>query len=107
MTGWTLATQARLGMPDAARAALAALSGEQAGWGEVRNARAVIALAEGDPGAALDALHDVLDRTAPVIGDVTVIEAHLLGALAHRASATGARRTVPSNVHWPSPSRTG
>jgi LuxR family maltose regulon positive regulatory protein len=85
VTGWTLATQARLGMPDAARAALAALSGEQTGCGEVRNARAVIGLAEGDPEAALDALHDVLDRTAPVIGDVTVIEAYLLGALAHHA----------------------
>jgi LuxR family maltose regulon positive regulatory protein len=85
VTGWTLATQARLGMPDAARAALAALPGEQIGWGEVRNARAVIGLAEGDPATALDALHDVFDRTAPVIGDTTVIEAHLLGALAHRA----------------------
>ena len=85
MTGWTLATQARLGMPGAARAALAALPDEQAGSGEVRNARAVIGLAEGDPDAALDALDDVLDRTAPVIGDVTVIEAHLLAALAHRA----------------------
>jgi LuxR family maltose regulon positive regulatory protein len=83
VTGWTLATQGRLGMPDAARAALATLSDEQAGSGEIHNAHAVIALAEGDPEAALDALHDVLDRTAPVIGDITVIEAHLLDALAH------------------------
>lgn len=83
VTGWTLATQARLGMPDAARAALATLPGEQVGSGEIRNARAVIGLAEGDPDAALDALHDVLDRIAPVIGDITVIEAHLLDALAH------------------------
>jgi len=82
--GWTMATQARLGMPDKARAALATLSDEQAGSGEVHNARAVIALAEGDPRAALDALHDVLDRSVPVIGDITVIEARLLDALAHR-----------------------
>jgi LuxR family maltose regulon positive regulatory protein len=84
VTGWILATQARLGMPDVARAALARLPDEQAGSGEVRNARAVIGLADGDPQAALDALHDVLDRTAPVIGDITVIEAHLLAAHAHR-----------------------
>jgi LuxR family maltose regulon positive regulatory protein len=83
VTSWTLATQARLGMPDAARAALATIPDELAGSGEVHNARAVIGLADGDPQAALDALHDVLDRTAPVIGDITVIEAHLLAALAH------------------------
>ena len=85
VTGWTLATQARVGMPDTARAALAALPEEQAGWGETRNARAVIDLAEDDPAAALDALSDVVDRTTPVIGDVTVIEANLLNALAHHA----------------------
>jgi len=84
VTSWKLASQARAGMPDAARAGLATLSDEQAGSGEGHNARAVIALAEGDPGAALDALHDVLDRIAPVIGDITVIEARLLDALAHR-----------------------
>jgi ATP/maltotriose-dependent transcriptional regulator MalT len=53
--------------------------------GEIRNARAVICLAEGSPAAALDALAEVLDGTAPVIGDVTVVEAQLLAALAHRA----------------------
>jgi LuxR family maltose regulon positive regulatory protein len=84
VTGWILATQARLGMLELARAALATVPDEQAGSGEVRNARAVIGLADGDPQAALDALHDVLDRTAPVIGDITVIEAHLLAAHAHR-----------------------
>ena len=85
VTGWMLATQARLGMPGEARAALAALDDEQANSGEIRNARAVICLAEGDPAAALGALADVLDGTAPVIGYVTVVEAHLLAALAHRA----------------------
>jgi len=80
-----LATQARLGQASQARAALAALTDEQANAGEIRNARAVICLAEGDPAAALDALADVLDGTAPVIGNVTVVEAQLLAALAHRA----------------------
>ena len=84
MTGWRLATQARLGLPGEARAGLAALDDERASFGEIRNARAVICLAEGDPAGALGALHDVLDGTAPVLGYVTVIEANLLAGLAHR-----------------------
>jgi LuxR family transcriptional regulator, maltose regulon positive regulatory protein len=75
VTGWMLATQARL----------AALTDEQANAGEIRNARAVICLVEGDPAGALGALAEVLDGTAPVIGYVTVVEAQLLAALAHRA----------------------
>ena len=85
VTGWMLATQARLGQAGQARASLAALTDEQANAGEIRNARAVICLAEGDPAGALGALADVLDGTAPVIGHVTVVEAQLLAALAHRA----------------------
>jgi LuxR family maltose regulon positive regulatory protein len=84
MTGWLMATQARLGMTGEARALLAALDDERAGSGEIRNARAVICLAEGDPAGALGALRDVLDGTAPVLGYVTVVEAHLLAGLAHR-----------------------
>ena len=71
VTGWLLATQARLGMTGEARAGLAALADELAGSGEIGNARAVICLAEGDPAAALGAVRDVLDGTAPVIGYVT------------------------------------
>ena len=84
MTGWLLATRARAGMTDGARALLAALDDERAGSGEIGNARAVICLAEGDPAAALAAVADVLDGTAPVLGYVTVVEAHLLAGLAHR-----------------------
>jgi LuxR family maltose regulon positive regulatory protein len=84
MTGWLLATQARLGMTGEARAALAALDDERAGSGEIRNARAVICLAENDPAGALGALHDVLDGTVPVLGYTTLVEAHLLAGLAHR-----------------------
>jgi LuxR family transcriptional regulator, maltose regulon positive regulatory protein len=57
-----LATQARLGMLGEARASLAALDDERANSGEIRNARAVICLAEGDPAGALGALANVLDR---------------------------------------------
>jgi len=84
MTGWLLATQARLGRTGEARAALAALDDERAGSGEISNARTVICLADGDPEAALHAVREVLDGTAPVIGYVTIVEAELLSGLAHR-----------------------
>jgi LuxR family transcriptional regulator, maltose regulon positive regulatory protein len=84
VTGWMLATQARAGRAGEARACLAALDDERASAGEIRNGGAVICLAEDDPAGALDALADVLDGTAPVIGYVTVVEAQLLAGLAHR-----------------------
>jgi LuxR family maltose regulon positive regulatory protein len=84
VTGWMLATLARLGRPGEARAAIAALADERASSGEMSNARAVICLAEGDHPGALDAVRDVLDGAAPVIGYVTVVEAQLLAGLAHR-----------------------
>jgi LuxR family transcriptional regulator, maltose regulon positive regulatory protein len=83
VTGWLLSTQARLGRPGEARAVLAALDDERAGSAEIQNAGAVICLAEDDPAGALDAVQDVLDGTAPVIGYVTLVEAHLLAGLAH------------------------
>ena len=85
VTGWMLASKARLGMPGEARDALAALADERARSGEIRNAYTVICLAEGHPASALAAVQDVLDGTAAVIGYVTVVEAQLLAGLAHRA----------------------
>jgi LuxR family transcriptional regulator, maltose regulon positive regulatory protein len=84
VTGWLLATQARLGMLGEARGCLAALAEERASSGEVGNARAAIFLAEGDPAAALAAAQDVLDGAAPVIGYVTLVETHLLAGFAYR-----------------------
>ena len=84
VTGWLLATQARLGMAGEARAALGAIDDERAVSGEIANARAVICLADGDPAAALAAVRDVLAGTAPVIGYVTMVEAHLIAGLAYR-----------------------
>ncbi len=84
VTGWLLATQARAGMSGEALACLAALDDERASSGEIRNARAVICLQERDPAGALGAIREVLDGTAPVIGSVTLVEAHLLAGLAHR-----------------------
>ena len=83
MTGWMVATQARLGMAAEARAALAALDDEQADSGEIRNARAVICLTEGDPAGALGAVREGW-TAGPVLGYVTVIEAQLLAGLAYR-----------------------
>jgi LuxR family transcriptional regulator, maltose regulon positive regulatory protein len=99
-TRWLPATQARLGMTGQARALIAALDDQLASSGEIRNALAVICLAEGNPAAALAAVASVLDGTAPVLGDVTVIEAHLLAGLAHqqlgdqRAATQAAERAL-------------
>jgi LuxR family transcriptional regulator, maltose regulon positive regulatory protein len=71
-------------MTSEARATLQAIDDERAMTGEIANARAVICLADGDPAAALAAVRDVLDGTAPVIGYVTIVEAHLIAGLAHR-----------------------
>jgi LuxR family maltose regulon positive regulatory protein len=84
LTSWRLAAQARLGQLSEARASLAALDAELAASGEIGAARAIICLAEGNPAAALAAAQDVVNGTAPVVGYVTVVEAHLLAALAHR-----------------------
>ena len=84
LTSWRLATQARLGQLSEARASLAALDAELAGSGEIANARVAICLAEGNPAAALSTAQDVLNGIAPAIGYMTVVEANLLAALAHR-----------------------
>jgi LuxR family maltose regulon positive regulatory protein len=84
LTSWRLATLARLGQLDEARAALAALDDDLAGAGEINNARAAICLAEGNPAAALAALQDVRSGTAPAIGHVTTVETDLLAAHAYR-----------------------
>src|SRR5580658_3299731 len=81
---WTIATQARLGLADQARAALAALDGRQAGAGEIRNTAAAILLAEQDPAAARSELRVVLDGDVPVLSYLTQVEAHLLDAFACR-----------------------
>jgi LuxR family maltose regulon positive regulatory protein len=81
--GWAIATRARLGRLDEARASLLEWSDEPAGSGEMRNATAALHLAERNPTAALDTLADVLNGQAPVIHDFTLLESHLLAARAH------------------------
>jgi LuxR family transcriptional regulator, maltose regulon positive regulatory protein len=84
LTGFKLSSQARLGRVSEARASLAVLEPELAGRAEIANARAVIDLAEDNPAAALAAVRDVLNGKAPAIGYMTVVDANLLAALAHR-----------------------
>ena len=82
--GWLAATQARLGMPDEARATLAGVSAEPGRrTSSIYNARAVICLAGGDPAGALDVLRGVPDITSPTGPAFTLVETHLLAGIAH------------------------
>ena len=82
IAGWLAATQARLGMPDEARATLAGFSAEpeRMGIGAIYNARAAICMAEGDPATALDVLREI---TPPAVPAFILVEAHLLAGIAH------------------------
>jgi LuxR family maltose regulon positive regulatory protein len=85
VVGWLATTQARLGMPDAARETLTGCSAEPGRMGFIHNAHAVICMAEGDPAAALDAVREVR-ADAPTAGPpFTLVEAHLLAGIAHLA----------------------
>jgi LuxR family maltose regulon positive regulatory protein len=91
ITGWLAAAQARLGMPNEARATLSEFSAEpeQIGaiydgqMGAIYNARAVICLTDGDPATALDALGGVLGITPPIVPAFTLVETHLLAGISH------------------------
>src|SRR3954451_21694539 len=81
--GWLAATQARLGMPDEARATLTGFSAEHERMGFSYNARAVICMAEGDPAAALDAVREARANTPTAGPPFTLVETHLLAGTAH------------------------
>lgn len=83
--GWTIETQVRLAQLPEARATLAAVDDQLAQTGEVRNAAAVLRLAEQRPAEARAELRSVLDGTAPSNPCLTLIEANLLDALAAKA----------------------
>jgi LuxR family maltose regulon positive regulatory protein len=97
---WTIATQARLGDLEQARATLAAVDARLADTGEIRNAAAMLLLAEKDPEAARRELEAVLDGSTTVTPALTLIEAQLLDALAsrelgdERASMTAVERAL-------------
>jgi LuxR family maltose regulon positive regulatory protein len=83
ITAWLAATQARLGMPDEARATLAEFSAKAERIRGIGNARAVICMVEGDHAAALDLLTEVRDTTPPGGPAFTLVETHLLAGIAH------------------------
>jgi LuxR family maltose regulon positive regulatory protein len=84
-TAWVIATKARLGMFDEARASLAATPSVRANTAEVRNADALISFMLGDPRLALNKLGDVLERRVPTIHDFMLIESYLLAAHAYHS----------------------
>jgi LuxR family transcriptional regulator, maltose regulon positive regulatory protein len=80
IAGWLATMQARLGMPDQARATLTGFSAEAERMGAICNARAVISLEAGDPATALVELREIRPSAGPAF---TLVEAHLLAGTAH------------------------
>jgi LuxR family maltose regulon positive regulatory protein len=107
VASWTIATQARLGKTGQARAILAALDDRLATTGEIRNAAAVICLAEQDPAGARRELRAVLDGSAATNPYLTLVEAHLLDALAWRdlGDERAARAAAEQALHLAEPDR--
>jgi LuxR family maltose regulon positive regulatory protein len=107
VTAWTIATQARLGNVEEARAALAAVDDRLLTAGEIRNAAAVVRLAEQDPAGARGELRAVLDGSAPVNPYLTLVEAQLLDALACRSlgDERAARAAVERALQLAEPDR--
>ncbi|MGW6194569.1 LuxR C-terminal-related transcriptional regulator [Kribbella sp. NPDC055110] len=103
--GWTIETQVRLGQLAEARATLAAVDDELAQTGELRNAVAVLRLAEQRPAEARAELRSVLDGTAPSNPCLTLIEANLLDALAGGAHDESARASAERALHLAEPDR--
>ena len=107
VTAWTIATRARLGEVDRARAALSRVPGRLTATDEIRNAAAVIRLAERDPARARGELRTVLDGDAGTNDGLTLIEAQLLDALACRelGDERAARAAVERALQLAEPDR--
>jgi LuxR family maltose regulon positive regulatory protein len=107
VVGWSIETQVRLGRLAEARAALAAVGNDLVSTGELRNAAAVLRLAEQRPADARVELRRVLDGTAASNPVLTLIEANLLDALAARALGDdeSARTAAERALHLAEPDR--
>jgi LuxR family maltose regulon positive regulatory protein len=96
-TRWVLVqAQLKLGDTEAARATLAGLSEEEREWGEVSAGQAALQLADGDVQGAISTLAPVRAGAAPVLRELSIIDAHLLDALAH--DRLGERQAVESDI---------
>jgi LuxR family maltose regulon positive regulatory protein len=83
---WLAVTQARLGMPDEARATLDEFASEHERIVGIDLARAAVSLAERDPATALAVLGDVQRfMPPPSFPAYALVEAHVLAGLAHLA----------------------
>jgi LuxR family transcriptional regulator, maltose regulon positive regulatory protein len=93
----TLQTLVRLGQAQRAEQILAAMDGTERDTGQMRNAVAVLRLAQDDPKAATAALAPVLDGSVPLVhASLWVVQAWLLEAIARDAlgDAAAARRAL-------------
>lgn len=110
VAGWLAAAKARRGSTDAARAVIDKLDATLFDSGEIRNARAVIALREGDVAGALAVVTPVTNGSASAVHATTLVEANALEALAyHRsgipASAARAQEAVERALAAAEPER--
>ena len=97
IAGWLATTQARLGMPDAARATLDEFAIEHPRIVGIDLARAATSLADGDGAAALAILSDVRHfMPPPGFPAYALVEAHVLAGLAHLA--LGARNAAAAEA---------
>ncbi len=94
--GLHVQTLVRMGDVPAARAALATASDAETEHAETRAALAAIHLAERDARGAIQELTPVLAGTAPIVRDLSVVNALLLDALAH--DALGDPKTAEDDV---------
>ncbi|TCC49551.1 LuxR family transcriptional regulator [Kribbella pittospori] len=105
--GWMVEMRVRLGQLDKARATLAAVDERLVPTAEIRNAVAVLRLAEQRPDAARAELRPVLAGTAPRNPRLSLIEAYLLDAQASLALGDGdaARTATERALHLAEPDR--
>jgi LuxR family maltose regulon positive regulatory protein len=89
-------TQLKLGDTEAARATLAGMSDEERAWGEADIATASLRLAEGDARGVVEILAPVVSGAAPVLRDLSVVEALLLDAVAR--DRLGERQAAESDI---------
>jgi LuxR family maltose regulon positive regulatory protein len=104
----TLQTLVRLGQTQRAEQALAAMDGPERDSGQMRNATAVLRLAQDDPRAATLALAPVIDGSVPLVNaHLWDAQAWLLEAIARDAlgDAAAARRALERALDLAKPER--